>query len=389
MRSKLIILCALAVLAGLRTPAVAKVVFTGYGNIQMTAHSQYKIFGDPAALSALGLPGIRDAHTRGFNIESLGLFATTNLREDMDFLVDFTYRQIGNTTGETRLQYAYLEYRPREDVTGRVGKILLPFGFYNHKRFYPFQRIELTAPLFQRTILGLPIAHLGADVQKRFQTTWSRIEVDFYGVNGYGATPSNPNQFRSPTLPGGLILSNNVGATNNNGDVAFGGRINFAELAGKDMETGASYYRGAWDGSGKHFLQLINTHFHGNLSRLDVVAEYLHMDVEEDSGFAAAVGEKHWMTDGGFLVMSYPLWKIREMPLSPFVAAEYTVSHGKERRGDQEKMAGYRAGLTLQAMESVRIKLEASYLNYILPIYGAGKLKLELYSAVLGLVVSF
>ena len=64
---------------GLTLPAAAKVAFTGYGNMQMTAHQQARIFGDPPALAAFKLAGSQDVHTRGMNLESVGLFATTSI----------------------------------------------------------------------------------------------------------------------------------------------------------------------------------------------------------------------------------------------------------------------------------------------------------------------
>src|SRR5579862_6120718 len=150
-------------------PAAAKVQFTGYGDFRLSAFAGTKLFGDAPALAAFNAAPT-DTRTRGFSIDSLGIFATTSLKENTDFQMDLTFRQIGNTTGVTTIQYGYLEHRPAPDVTYRAGKITLPIGYFNQNQFYSFQRVELTAPVFVRAILGLPIADVGAGAQKRWQT---------------------------------------------------------------------------------------------------------------------------------------------------------------------------------------------------------------------------
>ncbi|MBI3553345.1 MAG: hypothetical protein HY077_12695 [Elusimicrobia bacterium] len=372
-------------------PAIteAKIQFTGYGDFQATAHTGARIYGSPPALATFKINDATSVHSRGFNVNNVGLFATTNLRENMNFLVDLTYRQIANTVKEIRVQYAYLEHFLPNDYSYRAGKITLPFGYYNQNRFYAFQRVELTAPVFQSAILGLPIADVGASGQKRFPTQAARIDVDVYAVNGYGGLAADPQKFRSPTLPGALAVSGNLAAADKNGKPGFGGRVTFAEIAGRKIETGVSYYVDAWNPAGSKYFQMWNGHFHAIVDRLDLVAEYLHLDVSGDAGFAAAVGDTHWKTDGYFATVSYPLWKIQDMPLTPFASSEWTYSRGHHNGGGQEKLSGYRAGLALQPWDMVRVKLEYGFLNYVLPLSGQGDLRLDIHSVIMGLVVTF
>ncbi|MBI3299171.1 MAG: hypothetical protein HYZ75_13465 [Elusimicrobia bacterium] len=367
----------------------AKIVFTGYGNFQMTAHQSTRIHGDAPALAAFKLTET-SAKARGFALDSVGLFATTNLKENLDFLVDFTYRKIGSTTGETRIQYAFLEHTPRPDWRYRIGKITLPFGYYNQKRFYSFQRVELSAPIFQSAILGLPISDVGATLQKRFESKAGRVEADVYAVNGYGATPADSKKFRSATLPGAISLASNLVPSNNNENIALGGRLGLARIAGRDLEAGGSYYGGAWEGGGTSKLfQMANGHVHAGVGGLDFLAEYLHLDVLADPGFAAAVGDSHWTTDGYFMTASYPLWQVRGMPLIPFVSSEGYVTRGVHGGGGQERLQGYRAGLCLLPLENIRVKLEYGYLKYVLPLVGLGDLKLDSHSALLAMTLAF
>lgn len=370
-------------------PVHAKVVFTGYGNLQFAPATAARIYGDAPALARLGLSGT-NIDARGFTIDSIGLFATTQIKDDMDFLVDFTYRQIGNTTKETRIQYAYLEHALRPDFVYRLGKITLPFGYYNQNRFYPFQRVELTAPVFQSQILGLPIADVGATAQKAWETPAARLTVDVYTVNGYGASAANSSVFRSATLPGALTLSSNLAPSNNNPNLAFGGRVAATRIAGHPLETGVSYYGGPWNSAGTKMFQMGNVHVHAvAASKLDLLAEYLRLDVQGDPGFASAVGATHWRTDGYFLTASCPAWRVAQTPLTPYLMAEGYVSRGVGGNGGQERLQSYRTGISAKPLESVQVKLEYGFTKYVLPLVGLGDLKLDVHNVLASLTLTF
>ncbi|MBI3289357.1 MAG: hypothetical protein HYZ74_07545 [Elusimicrobia bacterium] len=367
--------------------AVAKVVFTGYGNFQMQPHAWARIHGDAPALSKLALADA-EVEGRGFTLDSIGLFAAANLKEGMDFLVDFSYRQIGSTTKETRIQYAYLEHMPWQDFTYRLGKFTLPFGYYNQNRFYSFQRVELSPPVFQSAILGLPISDVGASAQRRFQTRFARVNAELYAVNGYGASAADAKKFRSATLPGSLTLAANLAPSNNNPNLAFGGRLAAAELGGRNVETGVSYYGGPWNSAGTKYFQMGNVHVHALSSSWDFLAEYLHLDVQGDPGFIEVLDDTHWRTDGYFLTAAHPGPRVRDMPLTPYVSAEGYVSRGHHGAG-QERLQGYRAGLTLQPMGQIQVKAEYGFLTYALPLRGLGDLKLDVHNVLLGLTLTF
>ncbi|MDE2237696.1 MAG: hypothetical protein KGK30_07390, partial [Elusimicrobia bacterium] len=144
----------------------AKVVFTGYGDMQAAAQGRFMIGGPPSVLNSFGI-GPGDVEARGAKINSLGLFATSDISDNARVLIDLTFKDIGATTKTTVIQYGYLEY---DDFGGeaQVGKITLPFNYYNQNRFYPFQRPSINPPLFQSAILGLPISDIGATVNKTF-----------------------------------------------------------------------------------------------------------------------------------------------------------------------------------------------------------------------------
>src|SRR5688572_16838865 len=146
----------------------AKVIFTGYADFRTAPQSTSRISGPDSVLASFGINN-RRSESRTFSMDSLGIFASAAVAENADFLVDFTYKKIGATAGETRIQYAYLDYHPAL-LQLKAGRITLPIGLYNENYFYPFQRYSVTPPLFQSAILGLPIADHGVLVAKSVGT---------------------------------------------------------------------------------------------------------------------------------------------------------------------------------------------------------------------------
>lgn len=379
----------LAALSVFSVDASAKVLFTGYGEMRLNAYTPFRVYGDPAATAALGVRDPAQHHSRGFTFDNLGLFATTSVAERMDFKVDFTYRQLGNTVGQVRVQYAYLEHALADDFSYRAGKILLPFNYFNRKRFYPFQRVELQAPFFLNSILGLPIASIGVEGEKRFDLGGSRLDLDLYAVNGYGANPAAPNIFRSATVPGSsLSIANNLGANNNNANISLGARARLADLGGTGSEAGVSYFGGAWDTGGTKYFQMFGAHGLAILGKWEALLELLHLDVAGDAGFAASLADTHWMTDGYLFTLSRA-GTVGGMPLSPYIATEGYRSVGHNGRGSQEKLQAYRTGVQLKPLEPVALKAEYGYLAYRLPLSTLGEAKLWAHQALLALVLTF
>lgn len=383
---------ALTLAATALSPAVctAKVTFTGYGDFQLTGHSRAEVYGAKDALATFSLSA-QSLESRGFTIPSIGLFATTSLIDEMDLLMDLTFRQLGQNVGQTAIQYVYLQHSPWDDFTYKAGKITLPFGYYNQNRFYSFQRTELSPPTFQSAILGLPISNFGAGAQKRIQLRSMRVDLDAYAVNGYGFTPSDKTgtKFRAATLVGGVTIAGNVSARNTNPNLAYGARVNLAQVGGRPIETGASYFAGTWDKSGTKWYQLMNAHYRSEVGKLDLLVEYLHMDVSGDQGFVSAVNDTHYQTDGAFMTAAYPLWQVRGKPLSPYVGAETYVTRGHRSDGGQENLQAYKGGLCLKPVDALRLKLEYAYLYYRLPLAGKGDLKIGSHTAALLLSAVF
>lgn len=348
----------------LAAAASAKVAFTGYGSLVMPVDTQFQIRGPSSVLG--GTPE-GSLISRGFRLDAVGLFATTKVSEDVDFLVDLTFRNIGNTVGQTRIQYAYLDAAlPWWEMRLQAGRVNLPFNYYNSRRFYPFQRVELSAPIYVNGILGLPIADAGAVLTRRFEleSGWG-LDARAYAVNGYGSVAGSTGALRSPTLPGGLALSGNLGSGNNNKDIAFGGQLAFSRAG--DGEVGASYYRGAWDQQNRRVLQMAGAHLYWSPGEFDLLAEYLHLHATGDEGMAQSLGSRSWSTHGAFVTASHPLFRVGQRKVVGWGHFE-NYHTGRAAGGPgREVMRSYSGGLHVAVNDNVTVKGEALYLFYAMP----------------------
>ncbi|MBI3298847.1 MAG: hypothetical protein HYZ75_11825 [Elusimicrobia bacterium] len=366
-------------------PAAAKIVFTGYGAFNFTTDGAFRVHGPPAVIGTLPEGTTR---LRGFSTDAVGLFAATKAGEDSEFLVDLNFRNVGAAVGETRIQYAYLDTALPWDMRLQAGKITLPIGYYNTRFFYPFQRVSISGPVFQSGILGLPIADVGAVVSRHFEEGDWGVDLRVYGVNGYGSTPNSTATFRSPSAPGGLTVSRNLGAGNNNRDLAVGGQ---AAIGARGLgEAGMSYYRGAWDKSGERVLQILGAHVLFTPARLNILAEYLHLDVDADQGMAASLGGNgDWHTDGLFIDVSHPLGAPRGMPLTGFARGEIYDSSSDSGGGGHESLRSLSTGAALRVNDSITWKAECLWLEYRVPFVSAKSIVLVGHSVSLGLVAAF
>lgn len=356
---------------GLAPPAEARVAFTGYGDLRFNAGTRARLYGDAAALTALGISDTR-LEARGFQAEAVGLFAATELKEDLQFLMDVTYRDVGAEVGRVQVQYAYLDYVPREGTTLRGGKLTLPLGYYNENRFYGFRRYPVGAPFFQSGILGLPIADWGVTASHKVPLESLTVEMTAFSVNGYGHSGSAGDSFRRPTVPGALAVSGNLRPSDNNHKQSFGGRLAFRELGGTDTETGFSYYRGEWNAAGTQPLQMMFAHVHAARWGFDVLWEALQLDVKGDQGFAAAVGSPDWRTRGHAATVSYEAAKLWGKTVAPYLQAEDYGTRASGGGSAEEKLRAASAGAALLVLDNLRLKAEYQRLYYRLPFAALG-----------------
>lgn len=369
-------------------PAHAKVAFTGYGDFRFNPHTHNKIQGSREALDSLSVTRT-ESDSRGTAIDSVGIFATTSVNEQVQMAFDVNYRDIGFNARTIRLQYAYIDYRPRPDVLLEAGKIILPFGYYNQKKYYPFQRPSITAPLFQTGILGLPLADTGLSARKEFSLGSFGIDTDIYAVNGYGGFGTTTATFRSASLPGALTYAGNIGSRNNNDKIALGGRVALRHASAENSEIGASYYRGEWDPNGTRLHQMASGHLLATAMGVELLGEYLFTRTNDDEGMVSAFARRDWKTDGFFATTSYRDFKVKQLPLVPWVRYEDYRSKGYGGGSGAETLTAWAGGASLQPSDNLILKAELSHLLYAIPIQGKGDLRLRSWGVTLGLTATY
>lgn len=365
----------------------AKVIFTGYADLRMTAASQTKLRGGQPVLALFGLSD-RQIDARGFTADAVGLFASTSFREHFSFNADITYRTLRFNATELRVQYGFLEYAPRDDMNFRVGKVTLPFGYYNENRFYSFQREEISAPAFQSGILGLPISDFGIVARKSFRPEAFDLNLALYAVNGYGNVAGNQNSLRIPAAVG-LAMAQNLGAANSNEEVSLGGQVEFANILDHDLRFGVSGYTGAWDPRSQKNLNMANIHAGWKWKRLDLSAEGLMIDANGDQGFFGAVGNTDWRTRGFFVRGVYHLADPWDMPVYFHSRYEETRTEGDGVGFAREYLRSMNGGVSIRVNDNLIVKSEFAKLYYELPVISTGLLGLDARSATMSAAVSF
>lgn len=382
-----------AFILGATRTASARVVFTGYADIRVTPHAVTKISGSDAILSFLSGLGVTDrrSESRTFTTESIGLFATTTLTPEIDFLFDVTYRDIGAEVEETRLQYAYVHYHPGP-WEAKAGRITLPIGYYNEHYFYPFQRDAITPPLYQSAIIGLPIADHGVLVSKSLDVGGVGLEGSFFVVNGYGPSESSTDTFRSGLgVTNSLLIANNLGHSNSNRSFAYGGNLK-SSFFDRRINFGVSGYRGDWSDTGDDFT-MMNAYAVVEMDRLNVVVEGLRTETENDNGVVGFFGARDWESSGGFVEASLSVFKRETEEVVLFAGSERTEGEGDGpgASGD-ETLVQHKLGVSWKVNPSVILKSQIGYLDYELPLQlsgGADHVNLEQRQLLFSLVLTY
>ncbi len=370
----------------------AKVIFTGYADLRFVPYGETVLSVAPALQTAFKIPENR-VKDRGFTLDSIGFFASTYFNDQLGFSTDITYRQIGYKTNEIRLQYAYLFYDHPSRFSVHAGKITLPFGYYNQHYFYPFQRKSVSPPVFQSAILGLPIGDAGVKFVQKLGAEPFGVELSAYAINGYGSSDAAGTSFR-PGLgaTNALVVANNLNATNDNGDLAYGENITFKLFRNESVKLGSNLYYGPWSKDGQRDLLMVTGYGAAELGRFDFLAEYLYTKTENDNGVIGFYGIPDWESNGFFVESSYLLYKNEQKTLHAFAGAEYTQAEGNRGGSGKEILRNYKAGAAFKLNDFVTLKTELSRLEYAIPIQLGGSaqnLSIDRNGIALNLVVTY
>lgn len=351
----------------------AKVVFTGYADFRAIPQATTTLDAADSTLRRLKVTQT-ETTTRSFGWDALGLFASTSFNDQVDFLVDFTYRRIGTKVEETRIQYAYLDYRPWPSWELKLGKITLPIGLYNENYFYPFLRPTITPPIYQSAILGLPIADLGGLIGKTFAWPAMDLSLKLFGVNGFGPSKASGTMFRAGIGVGdGLVLANNVTATNGNEEFSYGGNLGVSLLADRALTLGVSGYWGPWSRDGAHTFSMGNAYLQWSGKRFRFLVEGLRTQTESDQGVVGYFGSQDWGTQGAFTEGGLVVWQREQEDVTFFLGAEIDRGEGEgPGASGREKVKQAHVGLTWKHGDFLWLKGEFNALQYVIPLQEGG-----------------
>ena len=263
---------------------------SGYGNIHYMDHN--------------GLPrlvGEKDPNDLFFQLREFSLFMDFSLTDE---LVVSTELEAGDNGTLFTANYAYLDYQATENLNFRIGKILVPFLWYNenkpsYKQFLmsqPFTAWQL-APVNSTPIIVHGFGWSDAGVMVGYHHELEDLgilDVKASAINGLGSDSNilDDNTIQlddggmQPTVrPRDGLIQNRFSQSlrDNNNDIALTLKVSFAaeELP---LDFGVSWYHGAWDPDGRKDLNMYGVHANYLDDFWTFKSEFAYATVEQDAG---------------------------------------------------------------------------------------------------------
>ncbi|GIW71722.1 MAG: hypothetical protein KatS3mg102_1264 [Planctomycetota bacterium] len=184
---------------------------------------------------------------------------TEQLRFAAEIEFEFGGTDFPGGDGETKVEFAALDYEFAEWLGLRAGALLVPLGKFNLVHDSPVN--DLTdRPLVATAIIPTTLTEAGAGI---FGTWYPAGELmlsyEAYVMNGFKGLiedASAPSGFRSLfNRTEGLRKGRASMKLDNNNSIAFAGRLGFSPALG--AELGTSYYWGRYDDKGDNALQIV------------------------------------------------------------------------------------------------------------------------------------
>ncbi len=268
-----------------------KLHISGYGNVHFMDHDGVADF--------LGQPPLDDGF---FQIREFSLFFDFAIT---DAIIASIELEAGNNGHDFTSNYAYVDIQAMENLSFRVGKILVPFLSYNENK-----------PNFKQTLMSQPFTawnlapvngvaikfHGFGWSDAGFVASWNNSLGDFgildlkaTVINGLGSD-SNVLDDNTVQLNDGMMLpvvrprdgliqnEENNELRDNNNNKATVVKATFKSM-NFPLDLGVSWYRGAWDPESKKNLQMLGIHLNWLAKNATLKGEYVKADVEQDAGF--------------------------------------------------------------------------------------------------------
>ncbi len=263
---------------------------SGYGNMHYMNHSGMPRFVDAP-----------DLNNGFFQIREFTLFFDFAIT---DAIIASTELEAGDNGSRYTANYAYAGIEVSENLSFRVGKILVPFLSYNENK-PNFKQFLMSQPFTAWNVVpvnGVALQFHGfgwgdAGVMLNWHHALGEtgmLAVKLSLINGIGSD-SNVLDDNVVQLDAGIVkpvvrtrdgLIQNREATeliDNNDDKATVIKASFKTLE-IPLEFGISWYRGAWDPAGDRYLRMLGLHLNWLARNVTLRGEYVTAHVEQGAG---------------------------------------------------------------------------------------------------------
>lgn len=237
-------------------------------------------------------------------------FIYSQLTDQIRFAAEIEFEDGGTDTaagdGETKVEFATVDYMPSEAFGIRAGAILVPLGRFNLYHDSPVN--DLTdRPMVTRAVIPTTFTEAGAGF---FGTVYpgeeSKLDYEVYLVNGFNGLETDSTGMSPTGFVSNFDTSSGVRGgrgslkSDNNNSVAGVGRLGFSPFLG--LEVGGSTHIGKYDEKGDNELWIyaVDAHFQPgsiweDLHAFEIIGELARAEIERNNlARASGVPDDLW-----------------------------------------------------------------------------------------------
>lgn len=247
------------------------------------------------------------------------------------------WMQLHSTTEKTRLDWAYVDYQPTNNLTGRVGQIKMPIGLYNEIRHVKFLHLSTLEPML-------------------YQGDSAIVEEAFRGISGvYNHNLGSGSLSWDAYL--GQIVEGHEEDRRYKPKRLMGGRLTYKTPV-EGLKFMGSAYNSATDDAaqvpvnkGDKKVWVLSADYANN--NFDVKAEYAQMKFFNENS-------KTYYLQVGYTFAEK--W-------TPFVRADYITTNGAQKTDPAHYQKAKVLGLSYKINDSIAVRLENHWNEgYALPV---------------------
>ncbi|RMH56031.1 MAG: hypothetical protein D6679_10300 [Candidatus Hydrogenedentota bacterium] len=146
-----------------------------------------------------------------FDMEDVALIARSQVTRDFNFFSEFEFEHGteivagGTSTGELKLEQAYVDWVHSDALNVRVGKFLMPMGIW-HQNFWPPLQATVFSPLVYSSKI-LPHTQAGVQLYGAVFPEFGEVRYAGFVSNGEGTNPFQQDLNEGKAVGGRLSLT--------------------------------------------------------------------------------------------------------------------------------------------------------------------------------------